>query len=261
MRPPVSKPHGLSAQLIVSLTSYPPRYRTLSKTLKSLLMQTVRADRVILWVAHSDATKLPKNVLELQSNGLEIRTCDDLRSYKKIVPALSCFPNSYIVTADDDLYYDPDWLRTIVGGVVSEQPVIACRRAHRPRFKDNEFAPYNCWQHDAVTGGLIESCLFPTTGAGAIFPPGSLASEVGDRQIFETLCPDADDIWLFVMALRAGSRFRQVGPGFAQVCWDGSQETSLLESNLGGGNDRQLRAVLRHFGNPSVLLSRQMEPG
>jgi hypothetical protein len=35
--------------------------------------------------------------------GLEIRTCRDLRSVKKLVPALEEFPRAFIATADDDL--------------------------------------------------------------------------------------------------------------------------------------------------------------
>ena len=248
-RIPVSEPHHLPASLIVSLTSYPDRFETLQKTLRSLLMQTVRADRTILWVAHGDEETLPPQVLELKSHGLEIMCCDDIRSFKKIIPALKLFPESYIVTADDDLYYDPHWLETIVAGVVPGQPVVVCRRAHRPRPLGHGFAPYDSWDHDVITGGIIEDCIFPTTGAGALFPPGSLAPEAADRQCFEKLCPHADDVWLFVMALRAGARFRQVGKGFVQICWDGSQLSSLMATNLAGGNDRQLAAILNHFGD------------
>lgn len=244
-----SKPHNLSAKLIVSLTSYPQRYETLPKTLKSLLMQTVRADRIILWVAHGDDKDLPPQVLELQSHGLEILCCNDARSFNKIVPALELFPDAYLVTADDDLYYEPDWLETLVAGVIPGEAIIVCRRAHRPHALGQGFAPYDSWDHDVVTGGVIEDCIFPTTGAGVLFPPRSLAPETVDRRQFEQLCPNADDVWLFVMALRAGARFRQVGKGFVQICWDGSQVSSLMEINLTGGNDRQLDAVLHHFGN------------
>src|SRR5690606_34955355 len=61
--PPVTtKKHALPGRLIVSLTSYPARFKGLAKTLRTLLAQTVRPDRLILWVAHSDVIKLPKEV-------------------------------------------------------------------------------------------------------------------------------------------------------------------------------------------------------
>ena len=68
------RPHGLPAELIVSLTSYPKRYGTLDRTLKSLLDQTVRPDRLILWVADDHRAALPKSVTELRSETFEIRT-------------------------------------------------------------------------------------------------------------------------------------------------------------------------------------------
>lgn len=246
-RRPAAKPHGLSRELVVTLTSYPARYPILHKTLRSLLLQSVRADRIVLWIA-GKPSDLPQQVQDLQALGLEIRTCDELRSYKKIIPALEAFPAAYLVTADDDLYYESRWLETIVEGAADDPTVIVCRRAHRPRRQGSGFAPYSTWEHDIVTDGAAEACLFPTSGAGALFPPGSLAPEVTDRHRFLSLCPYADDVWLFVMARRVGSRFRQVGGGFSQVCWAGSQSTSLMQHNLeGGGNDTQLAAVLGHF--------------
>jgi hypothetical protein len=253
-RRPVARPHGLSALVIISLTSYPPRFATLHLTLSSLLMQTVQADRLILWIGQADMVSLPPEVLALEALGVEIRATEDLRSYKKFVPALRDFPDANIVTADDDLYYGPHWLEMLVDGAKGAPGAIVCRRAHRPKWRGKTLLPYGQWDHDIVTGGKVDPMIFPTSGGGALYPPGSLAPETCDSEAFLALSPTADDVWLFVMALRAGSRFRQVGPGFVQICWQGSQETSLMQANLvADGNDRQLMAVVDHFGARSLL--------
>lgn len=251
---PKGKPHHLPGELIVTLTSYPPRYHCLRKTLVSLLMQDVRPDRIILWLADGPDSFPPADVLDLQSHGLEIRFCDDIRSYKKIIPALESFPSAYLVTADDDLYYEPGWLRKIIDGFVFGEKVIICRRAHRPKYNGMKLAPYTEWRHEFISDS-IERCIFPTSGAGALYPPGSLAPEVVERDQFLNLCPFADDVWLFVMALRAGSRFRQVGGGFPQIAWGSSQATSLMQCNLGAaGNDLQLAQVLAQYVNDPIIL-------
>src|SRR3954466_7969070 len=67
------RPHRLPGELIVSLTSYPPRYPTLAKTLKSLLAQDVWADRTILWLEEKDVSALPDDVRALTEVGLEVR--------------------------------------------------------------------------------------------------------------------------------------------------------------------------------------------
>ena len=100
-----------------------------------------------------------------------------LRSYKKIIPALEAFPQAFIVTADDDLYYPRDWLTKLVGGFAPNERVIACVRAHKPEMSRGTFGPYSSWTWEFVTSGEVRDDLFPTGGAGALYPPGSLAPE------------------------------------------------------------------------------------
>ena len=74
--------HRLDREVVVSLTSFPPRFSTLHLTLRTLLNQSVSPDRIVLWIAHQDMALLPRKVLALQTQGIEIRPCDDLRSFK-----------------------------------------------------------------------------------------------------------------------------------------------------------------------------------
>src|SRR5262249_15606303 len=75
------RPHGLPRPLIVSLTSYPPRFPTLALTLKCLLTQSVTPDHLVLWVTRDDFSLLPRDVLDLRSHDLEIALAPDLRSF------------------------------------------------------------------------------------------------------------------------------------------------------------------------------------
>jgi len=244
---PTGRPHVLPGELIVCLTSYPPRFHALAKTLKSLLAQDVLADRTILWLADSDLQMLPGDVLQLTAFGLEIRTCEDIGSYKKIVPALREFPDAFVVTADDDIYYPPDWLSELVGGVRPGEKLVVCRRAHRPLGKLGDFAPYSQWEWEIKTDEGVRDDLFPTGGAGALYPPGSLAPEVLSIEDFKELCPTADDVWLYCMAKRAGTLHRQVGGRFRLINWRGTQDNGLEHYNVLNGNDDQLRRVWAKF--------------
>ncbi|MEL7030006.1 MAG: hypothetical protein AAGL49_12555, partial [Pseudomonadota bacterium] len=121
--------HGLPGQLIVSLTSYPPRFPTLHLTLRSLSEQSIKPDRIILWIAESDRTSLPSDIDALEN--IQIEFVKDVRSFKKLVFAVERYPDSFIATADDDNYYLQDWLELLIRGWSKTAPTITCHRAHR----------------------------------------------------------------------------------------------------------------------------------
>jgi hypothetical protein len=248
-RPRAGRKHELPGELIVSLTSYPARFATLHLTLGCLLDQSIKADRTILWIAHDDLDELPAAVRELERHGLDIRGCDDLRSYKKLVPALGEFRDAYIATADDDVYYSRGWLETLVSG--TGERVITCRRAHRmTRSEDGALRPYLQWEFAVQdeAAGLPSADILPTGIGGMLYPPRSLDPRVTDRSLFQRLCPDGDDLWFYWCARMAGTLYRKVGGRFRVVTWPGTQASSLWTSNEAGGNDRMIKALEAEFG-------------
>ncbi len=245
-------PHQLDGELIVSLTSYPARFPTLANTLRSLLDQTIAPDRTILWLGHGDEAALPADVTALVSHGLEIRECADIRSYKKIIPTLLAFPDAFIVTADDDIYYPQDWLETLVGEFNAGEPAIIAHRAHLATIGSNgHLVPYDRWdmdtqnRHDTSPNQL----LFPTGVGGILYPPKSLGSDVLNEAAFMRLCPTGDDLWLFWAAERAAIPHRRVPERITLTHWRGSQDIGLVHHNVfNNGNDPQIRALENEFG-------------
>lgn len=225
------KPHGLPGELIVSLTSYPPRFGTLELTLACLCDQTVRADRIILWVAEADTEQLPNEIRwNMRQAGVEIRTCEDIGPYKKLIPALREFPDAYIVTADDDLHYPADWLETLVRDFDGS---ITCLWGHAV-----EGDTIN-WRRLARNGEEV----LPGSGAGVLYPPNSLHPMISDRRYAE-LCPTGDDLWYYWMAKLAGSDIRKVGK-FKLINWLESQHVALWNTNneQNDAMDANLRAA------------------
>ncbi|TMV66648.1 hypothetical protein FGG78_33355, partial [Thioclava sp. BHET1] len=55
--------HGLTRPLVVTLTSFAGRFQVLEKTLNCLIYQSVRPDRLVLWLAAQDYAKLPQTIL------------------------------------------------------------------------------------------------------------------------------------------------------------------------------------------------------
>ena len=46
----------------------------------------MRPDETVLWLAKSEFAQLPPEILRM--DGLTIRQCEDIRSYKKLIPTL-----------------------------------------------------------------------------------------------------------------------------------------------------------------------------
>lgn len=245
--------HLLPSQLIVSLTSYPARFSSLHLTLKCLLSQTVAPDKLILWIAHQDKAALTSNILKLQSEGLVIAYCDDLKSYKKIIPTLQQYPDSFIVTADDDVYYWPTWLDELLREYRGGNEVIG-HRAHRIRLGGDGYPlPYLEWELE--TTNMSSSPLNFLTGVGGIFyPPYIFHPDVLKVDLFEKLCPRADDVWLYWMTRLNGARLRLVAAKKRRLhCWPSSQKQALWRTNvLEDGNDLQIRAMIDAYGRVYV---------
>jgi hypothetical protein len=240
--------HGRSRELIVSLTSYPKRFPTLHLTLRSLLTQSVRPDRVILWLAEADRHALPATVEKLQQDSLEIRYCDDLLSFKKIIPTLSSYPEADIVTVDDDVYCWPDWLRELIVAAERFPGNAVTHRLHRIIVDEQGIRPYHDWLKN-IEDQTEDPHNFATGGLGAFYPAGCFHPEVLNRVAFMQLCPKADDVWLYWMVRRNGRFEMHTGTRHGLVNWLGSQGVSLWEQNK-NENDIQINAMIKAYGFP-----------
>jgi hypothetical protein len=251
----LGRPHGLPAPLIVSLTSYPARFPTLPLTLKCLLSQTVNPDRVILWIAHEDKDALTTEIHKLRKDGLEVKFCEDLKSYKKIIPTLKLEPGAFIVTADDDTYYPSTWLEEFVVAFNDDVKDVLCQRSHQIRLnEEGNPRPYVEW--DYVANKTETSSLsLPTGNGGILYPPGIFHPDVLKAEIFNELCPRADDVWLYWMVRLEGGKYRKVGPERVYWAWPDSQSSALWLGNVTtaeGGNDSQIQAMVEKFGFPHL---------
>lgn len=245
--------HNLPERLIVSLTSYHKRFKTLPNTLDCLLKQSVKPDRIVLWLAEAERSMVPSDVIAFESKGVEIKYCDDIRSYKKIIPTLEDESGSFIVTADDDLFYDFDWLKGLISSWDGNYKTVVAHRAHKI-VVDQAGDPINYrewnWQYSVAKSrsGLI----FPTTGFGTLYPPYCFHKDVTSKDIFEKLCYDTDDIWLYWMCRLNGVKFIVTGADQSFSEWEGCSENALWHKNLTQGqNDINIKKMIDYYGFPA----------
>ena len=132
--------------IIVSLTTYGKRLNDVAFTIESIMQQTMKPNRIILWL--EDGLKeqhLPEALKNQMSRGLEIDYCKDIRSYKKLIPTLKLYPEAAIITIDDDALYEYDLLEHLISAYINQPQYIHASRVHRIRIEKNVVQSYQKW--------------------------------------------------------------------------------------------------------------------
>ena len=198
-----------SPQVIVSLTTFPARINTVYKTISTLLQQTVKPDKVVLWLAESQFPdkNLPDNLIRLQQFGLEIKWVEkDIRSFKKLIPSLIEFPNDIIITADDDIFYPENFVENLYHSYLENPEYIQANRAFliKKRLNGRLYIKSRNYQYNSTYLPSYRNELM--SGYGTLFPPHSLSSIVTDDSVFMKVMPTNDDIWTWGMAVLNGTK-------------------------------------------------------
>lgn len=199
--------NNTSNKLIVSLTSYPPRFKTLHLCLKSLFRQSQKPDKIILNLSSDIALEnIPKKILRLQKYGLEIyRECKDIKPHKKYLYTMTRFPNAVVVTADDDVLYPYHWLKSLYKSYLEHPNCISARRVHKiQRNLNGEATPYASWIHECTSVTEPSADLLAVGVGGVLYPPHlfNLNADYFNMELIKKYCLNADDIWLKFIELK-----------------------------------------------------------
>ena len=201
-----------NSEIIVSLTSFPGRIKIVHKTLYSIMNQSMKPKKIILWLSKKQFENLeedlPTELVELKEKGLTIEwTEDDLRSYKKLIPTLQKYPDYIIVTADDDIYYTVDWLKDLYESYLKYPKDIHCHIITRLKEENGKIiiTPKN-----KSMVGLASYYNKILGNGGVLYPRDSLDKNVLNINEFQELAPTSDDIWFWAMALLKGTKIRWI---------------------------------------------------
>ncbi|MDR0476234.1 MAG: hypothetical protein LBH43_21530 [Treponema sp.] len=233
-----------SPEFIVTLTSYGKRVKNKAPyAIYSLFSQTVQPDKIVLWLAHG--TKIPCKLKKLQKLGLEIRFCEDIKSYKKLIPALAAFPNDVLVTVDDDASYPPEWFKTIKEAYINDPQKIHCYRVHEIILDENKkIITYMEWRRN-IKSIEYSKRIFPIGIGGILYPPNTFTSEVMNKDKFQSLAPTGDDIWFWAMVHHNNKEYNLVKNCNDKIV-DFGRDDGLYEINK-VKNDEQIQNVIKEY--------------
>ena len=243
----LSKPCAHSSQripdLIISFTSFPARIKNVWMVVESIKRQSYLPEKIILWLSDEQFRsyeELPDKLKEEEDSLFEIKFVpNDLRSHKKYMYAFLQFPKKTIITIDDDIFYHPDTIKFLVDGNRTYPNNIIANCTKKILYNDDEIMPYNLWEQRRIK--IFESEDLVQIGVGGVlYPPQLLDKIVVDDNLFMSLAPTADDLWLNSIARYSNVKIVQSGLKILFLPIE-SKTPSLSSSNkYEGKNDEQL---------------------
>lgn len=196
---------GEGEDIIVSLTSFPERINSIHLCLRSLLRQSKKPNKIILWLAENqfENIQLPDSLLDLKQYGVDIHFCaEDLRPHKKLYYALSHYRSSVIITVDDDVVYDRDLIARLYNAYKKNGRCVYCNIAHEITLNNGKPDYYDNWNGGAIGKSGISNYYTAIGIGGVLYPPNPFDDEYYDIELIKRLALSADDIWLKFAEIR-----------------------------------------------------------
>jgi len=234
---------------VISLTSHPARFNTLSQALNSLLAQRLIAKNIYLNIAHEDLGKLPDSVKDLASSGLiKINTCENLGPGKKLIPTLRLERSLPIIVVDDDLIFETDLtLKLMIAHHLSPGTIIASRVHKIIHTPEGKISAYINWQKNYSLSDGPSIDLLATSGAGTLYKAEFFHNDVTDEKAYTELAFHTDDLWWFIQSKRIGTKTKRL-PGQSILNYvDGTQETGLWNNGNKERNDINLKTLIEKY--------------
>lgn len=239
-------------KVVVSMTSFPAAIPYAVQAIRSVLAGSVLPDKMVLYL---DSQKFPDGkvpealeALKKEYPIFEVRFDPaEIRSYKKLIPALKDFPNDVIVTVDDDIKYHTDMLRDLLRLHEQLPDVIIAHRVRRIRLN----LPYRKWRkykwYDFIFKKIHYNHLAMQTGVGGVlYPPCSLDTKMLEPSLFMAIAPTADDVWFWAAAVSKGTYVVPLPGGKNHPEEIGKPgEMALQTFNIKQGEDRNRETLER----------------
>lgn len=173
-QPGISSTKWCENEVIVSLTSYGERIYDVCLAIESIMQGTMLPNRIVLWLSEDEfkGKTLPLTLQNQMKRGLEIRYTADIKSFKKLIPSLKEFPESVIITIDDDVMYNYDFVENLVNSYRSNPMVIHANRLSEISYhEDGHIESYLKWK-PIIGNSIKDSLAYLFTGVGGVlYPP------------------------------------------------------------------------------------------
>lgn len=235
-------------KVIVSLTSYPARIPYVHLAIKSLMLQSYKPDRIILWLAEEQFLdkQLPKELTDLCQYGLEIIWMHDICGHKKyFYPVLNQQNNEVVITYDDDIIYPKNSIKRLIKTHEKFPTCLVCERGQTIDF--TQINNPGRWKTRSSRGVKTPTySMNPSPGGGCLIPQGAFYKDAVNEEKIRRLAYKNDDLWYMFMCAEQGTKMiktRKNHRTFSVI--EGSQTEQMATDNIGNNKNAAIMDDLR----------------
>lgn len=249
-------------EVVVSLSTHGKRLFESYLAIETIMNGTILPNRIVLWLGEDmKNSPLPRTIQGQIKRGLEVRYTEDIRAYTKLLPSLKAFPDSIIVTIDDDILYPEDTLEQLLLAHTDCQSAICANCVKRVTPNGTgALKSILTWESLEKTEFGRRDYFFEGFG-GVLYPPHCFSGEIMNKDIFWNICQYADDVWYNVIAYK--ENIPVMKPSYHYGLFPYMENDSVPNSGLkvvnnnpnDCKNDIQIRNVFDHYNLMDKLLS------
>lgn len=241
-------------EVIVSLTTFPPRVWQCAVAIESIFRQTVHPGAVLLTLASEEfpGRKVPWVLKKLVKRGLQIAWVDENnKSYDKLLTASLKFPNHAIITIDDDKILNPWFLEEMVAAHSQLPSHVIGYRGWEMRCEEDNIRYGDGWVR--ATEETPSWQLFLPGNAGVLYPKDSLGEKLHRMDIALSLSPTNDDFWFWGLVHESKTPLMCLGKPPHRSIPSIRRSPALRDVNE-ASNDFQFQKTIDHFRLRSDLI-------
>jgi len=159
-----------------------------------------------------------------------------------------------IIVIDDDLIYKTDlFLQLMIAHHLNPTAIISARVHRLTQNENQDVNEFQHWDKQFESSPGLHADLLPTSGAGTLFPIGSLHADASDGKLYEEYARNTDDLWWYFQARRIGTLVMRID-GFGALDFvAATQEVGLWANGNQERNEVNLKLLLSKYGNPILM--------
>lgn len=248
------------SEVVVSLTTFPPRIWQCSVAIESIFMQTVHPATILLALSSEEfpGRTIPWPLRNLVKRGLEIAWVDENnKSYDKLLSAKRLYPDKAIVTIDDDKMLNPRFLEEMLASHSQSPDWVIGYRGWEMRCADGDIRYGKGWVRANEETPSWQ--LFLPGNAGVLYPKNAISEKVHQMNIAYSLSPTNDDFWFWGLVHESGTSMKCLGKPPHRLIASIKRSPALRDVNE-ALNDVQFQKTIDYFGLRSNLAEECGQP-